>query len=457
MRHASALDRLRQTRRLLGSEGWRGVLIRVLERASTRLSPSGHVVVPVAKADLRRVADIAASGWTTPPSLSVQPGEPLTIAWVCAPPGPGSGGHTTMFRLVSAFERAGHSCILYLKDDHGWSLAQHERTIRSWWPWVDAEVRDLADGIEDAHAIFATAWETAYPVLASPARGSRFYLVQDLEPLFYPAGTEALMAEATYRFGFHGITAGTWLAERLRHDYGMAADAFQFGCDPGYDLDRSVPASDRTGICAYARPDTPRRAFELAALALEALATRHPEVDIHVFGVPVAGLPFSVSDHGLCTPEELNALYNRCIAGLVLSATNVSLVPHEMLAAGCIPVVNEAEQNRIVLDNPEVAYAPATPFELADTLSRLIERPLSERTSHAHAAAASVCGTSWDDAGASVEQIVRGVVTARSERACVTVPDGSASASAAALRSDGARGLVASGQPHDARVPARQR
>ena len=72
---------------------------------------------------------------------------------------------------------------------------------------------------------------------------------------------------------------------------------------------------------------------------------------IHLYGEPAGRLPFAATEHGLLPPEQLNTLYNRCIAGLVLSATNVSLVPHEMLAAGCIPVVNDAEHNRIVLDN----------------------------------------------------------------------------------------------------------
>ena len=58
-------------------------------------------------------------------------------------------------------------------------------------------------------------------MLASPARGARFYLVQDFEPSFYAAGSEALMAEATYRFGFHGVTAGPLAvgdaAARVRH------------------------------------------------------------------------------------------------------------------------------------------------------------------------------------------------------------------------------------------------
>lgn len=316
-----------------------------------------------------------------------------------------------MFRLMSALERAGHRCVLYLREEHGWALEQHEQTIRSWWPWLHAEVRDAAEGIQDAHAIFATAWDTAYTVLASPARGQRLYLVQDFEPSFYPAGTESLLAEATYRFGFHGITAGAWLAQVLERDYGMAADSFDFGRDPTYALIGSLGPHERTGLCFYSRPDTPRRAFQLGVLALALFAKRHPEVDIHLFGVEAKRLPFAATNHGLCSPEQLNWLYNRCVAGLVLSATNVSLVPHEMLAAGCIPVVNDAEQNRTVLNSSDVVYAPATPFALAEAACALYESSLAERQAAALSAAASVRGTSWDDAGTAVVRTVERVIT----------------------------------------------
>ena len=78
-----------------------------------------------------------------------------------------------------------------------------------------------------------------------------------------------------------------------------------------------------------------------------------------------------------------------------------------MLASGCIPLVNDAEHNRIVLDNPAVAYAPGTPFELAEALAGLVSRGPAERRTAAESAAASVAGDSWDDAGATVERIVR--------------------------------------------------
>jgi hypothetical protein len=272
-------------------------------------------------------------------------------------------------------------------------------------------VRSAEDGVEDAHALFATSWETAYPLLSSAARGARFYLVQDLEHLFYPAGSEALLAEATYGFGFHGITAGPWLAQRLREDYGMQADHFELGCDLA--CYRSDPAAVRTGVCLYARPSTPRRAFELAVAALDLFSERCPEVDIHIYGERVGTLPFAAVDHGLMSPVELNQLYNGCIAGLSLSATNTSLVPYEMLATGCIPVVNDAEHNRLVLDNEAVTYAAATPFELANALARLVRRPPAQRAAASAAAAASVEDRSWEQAGAAVEAAIQRVLRAR--------------------------------------------
>ena len=410
MSRPTAAERLRQTSRLLRREGPSGVAIRLLDRAREALGPAGYGGLPIGREDLARASEIAATGLPLPEPIPWRAGEPLIVAWVCGPPGEGSGGHTTMFRMVAALERAGHTCVVYVHDRHGWEVDQHRRTVRAWWPWVRAEVRDLDDGLDDAHVVLATSWETAYPVLASPARGARCYFVQDFEPAFHPAGSVALLAEATYRFGFHGVTAGRWLAERLRREYGMPAEHFDFGVDR--DRYTVEGAGERAGVCFFSRPSTPRRAHELAVVALDLFAARHPEVAIHAYGEPAGALPFAATDHGLLTPEQLAALYRRCVAGLVLSATNVSLVPHEMLACGCIPVVNDAEHNRVVLDNEHVSYASATPFALAAALSRLVSRPAGERLLAARAAAASVDSTSWEESGRQVERILLGVLAA---------------------------------------------
>jgi glycosyltransferase involved in cell wall biosynthesis len=102
-----------------------------------------------------------------------------------------------------------------------------------------------------------------------------------------------------------------------------------------------------------------------------------------------------------------------------MSATNVSLVPHEMLAAGCIPVVNDAEHNRVVLDNDRVEYARPTPFDLAEALSRLVSCTPADQAKAAAAAAASVDSISWEESGRQVERIVRDVVASQAARELV--------------------------------------
>lgn len=408
----SAVERVRQTRRLIEREGTAGVVRRVRARGAKLVAPPTSAPLPVAREDLVGAARVLATGNPLPGPAPVLPGGPLRVAWVDVPPSKGSGGQTTIYRMIEHLERHGVQCTMYLMDHHGWELETHRRTIATWWPGVRAEVRDLADGIDDAHVVMATCWESAYPVLASPALGTRMYFVQDYEPMFYPAGSLAMLAEATYDFGFRAITAGRWLSERMARDHGLVADHFDFGCDlTHYNLDTSVGAGQRrTGVAYYCRPSTPRRAHELALVALEVFAEQHPEVPIHLYGEAVTGLGFEATHHGLLTPQALGELYNTCIAGLALSATNVSLVPHEMLGAGCIPVVNDGEHTRLVLDNDHVAYAPPSPFGLASALGRLVQASEDERTARAAAASASVVSRSWESAGDQVLAAIRSAV-----------------------------------------------
>ncbi len=390
-------QRARQARVLIERDGVGPVAARLLRRAAERVDHP-CVALPVRTDDVLAVDSAGIPAHHTP--LPWVPGTPLTVNWVMTPAVGGSGGHTTAMRLIHALEAAGNRCRLFLYDMHAGDLASQEAEIRRCWPEVRADVADAFDGMPDAHATFATSWQTAYLVHRDPSLGRRFYLVQDFEPDFYPAGSEAALAEATYRFGFHGVTAGAWLSGMLGERYGMAADPFPFGCDLDLYALRNQP---RDGVAFFARTTTPRRAFELAVLALQSFAADHPDVPIHLYGEPPGRLPFPVVDHGLLTPAELGSLYNRCWAGLALSMTNVSLVPLEMLAAGCIPVMNDAEHNRIVLGDVPVRYAPAEPRALAAALAEVV----GARDEHrAQTAASSVQSASWSDAGRIVNEVL---------------------------------------------------
>ena len=390
--------RYRQIRELWSAQGARGVAERIRATAAEYIAPK-RVIFPVDRRDVL-AADLSQQLQIRIPEAKC--GERLVVNWVVIPAGPKSGGHTTLFRIIRYLESLGYVNRVYFYNVYGGDHRYYESIVRSFYGF-HGQVCSLDYGMEDAHAVVATAWATAYPVFNSRCMGKRFYFVQDFEPYFHPVGAVSLLAENTYRMGFHAITAGRWLAQRLSSEFGMAADSFEFGCDTSvYHL---VQNSKRSGLVFYARPEAARRGFELGLMAMEILAARRPDIDIHFYGDTMGRLPFRFIDHGRVTPGELNQIYNQCYAGLSLSLTNVSLVPHEMLAAGCIPVVNDAVQNRIVLDNPFVRYAPAYPQALASELEALITT--SDFESLSHAAASSIHSATWDDAGATVDEIFR--------------------------------------------------
>lgn len=333
---------------------------------------------------------------------TVSRGESLVVDWVMTPPAPASGGHTTIFRVIEQLERQGHTCRISLYDRYRGDLGRHTSIIRKYWPSVRAETHDASTGLLPADATFATSWPTAHVVARRTRFGRRLYFVQDFEPDFHALGTERILAEATYSFGFKGVSAGTWLAQELWNRYRMSCVGFEFGCDTAcYHYDNAGP---RSGVVFYAKPDVPRRGFWLGALALRAFSERHPEQEIHIFGAPLPRLDFRHTDHGSLPPARLNELYNSCAAGLSLSLTNVSLVPWELLASGCTPVVNDAPHNRRVLDNPHVRWAPLAPLSLADGLSAAVQAPFNPRAGHERSV--SVRSSSWSEAGLLVEQVV---------------------------------------------------
>ena len=197
----------------------------------------------------------------------------------------------------------------------------------------------------------------------------------------------------------------------------MPADHFDFGCDLGPTRGTEPAGAEPAhGICYFCRPSTPRRAHELAMAALDLFAARHPEVDDPHLRRAARQAAFRAIDHGLLNPGSSDELYSRCVAGLVLSATNVSLVPHEMLASGCIPVVNDAEHTRIVLDNDHVAYAPPTPFELADALVALVEARARAARGRRERRRQRRPATTWADAARQFERILRRVVAPAAPR-----------------------------------------
>jgi hypothetical protein len=117
----------------------------------------------------------------------------------------------------------------------------------------------------------------------------------------------------------------------------------------------------------------------------------------------------------LLAPASLGRLYNRTLAGLVLSATNVSLVPLEMLSAGCIPVMNDAEHNRIVLQNCHVRYADPTPFALAAQLTAIVRQSEVVQARTARLVAEDTNVPSWASVGSQFDKKIRAIVATQTK------------------------------------------
>jgi glycosyltransferase involved in cell wall biosynthesis len=210
------------------------------------------------------------------------------------------------------------------------------------------------------------------------------------------------LAENTYKFNFFGITAGGWLAHKLKGDYGMQAANYEFGANK--ELYRFENKDKRKEVFFYARPVTARRGFELGIMALELFHKQRPDYTITLAGWDVSDyeIPFPYKNLKTLSLGELTDVYNNCAAALVVSLTNMSLMPLELLSTGVIPVVTEGANNREVSSNKHIKYAEPSPDGLANALIEVVDKP--DLPKIAEEAAKSVENADWDK---SCEQFMK--------------------------------------------------
>ncbi|WP_051191957.1 glycosyltransferase [Microbacterium luticocti] len=389
------------TWRALTAKPPRELLRRAVARLGERLDVAG-LGMPLRSDDIADSAAVPAGRgeWMPHPA-----GAAPRAAWVVIPPGPGSGGHTTLFRMMRAAQAAGFANTLVFYDPFGSDFAARAAIVRRAWPWLQCEIRPIGADLSGYDVVVASSWPTAHVVATRRLRGQpAVYFVQDFEPYFSPRGTEYALAEDSYRLGLRIIALGDMVAGCLRDQTGANCDVVPFGCDR--DVYRVLrPGAPRRGVVLYARRGTDRRGYPLAVRALERFHRLRPDEPIHVYGDAPRDLPFPVIAHGGLTPAELNTLYNHAVAGIALSFTNISLVAEEMLAAGTIPVVNDSPLARADLHHPHVAWARPTAAAIATALADVVDRARAD-PALADTVAAQVTTASWDATGARVAEIL---------------------------------------------------
>lgn len=326
---------------------------------------------------------------------------PMTINWFIPPVGKGSGGHLNILRFIKNLEDLGYTNrIVIVGQPSPPSAAVAKRDIEKWFFPLKASVHLGADDATPAaYFAMATSWQTAYYVRRFQSCKQRCYFVQDYEPWFYPAGSNAMLAEATYRFGFATFTAGDWLAQKLHKEHGARTRSIGFS----YDRDLYRPMPELRGgdgfhrVMFYARPPTPRRAFELGILVLRDVAKRVPQMRVVLAGWDVRGydIPFPCEYAGLVEIDKLPALYARCDAALVLSCSNLSLLPLELMACGVPVISNRAPYTQWLLNDENAKLADPNIQSLVDAVVEVLETPaVAQRIQHAGTAFAEA--TSWE-------------------------------------------------------------
>ncbi len=334
----------------------------------------------------------------------------VTVNWVIPQPGIGSGGHMTIFRTIDHIGRCGIKSKIYVYGGDGLASSEGLRDFVKRYYDVDLahnEIYPDTSNMGYADAMMATSWNTAYFVRRFDNCRCKFYFVQDFEPFFYPVGSEYYFAENTYKMGFKGITAGYWLRDKLRDEYGMDTFGFRFAYDKElYKPHEKEDNKDR--ILFYARPYTQRRAFEVGVLALEVLAKKRPELEVVFIGQKLDDYKFGFNykDMGIVDIRDLSAVYGQCDMCLVLSSTNLSLLPMEVMASGSVVVSNYGPNNEWLLNDENSVLVDCDPLAIADRLDYYLGHK-DELEAIKTASKKYIEGITWEEELAGVADFIK--------------------------------------------------
>ena len=222
-----------------------------------------------------------------PPVSGMAAAETLHIAVVIPPFRRGSGGHSTIYNLLSRLEEQGHTVSTWLFDPSN-------RHASDWPAVLRADLREyfrpingpVFKGFDDwygADVVIATGWDTVYAVQRLPdcprprisGAGPRARVLRHLG--------RVRVRRAHLQPGPVHIAASPYLRDLVTRRYGGEGISFVLGVDHDVYRPRDI-ARRRDTVIFYARDATPRRAVPLGVLALEELHRRRPDVRFVLFG-----------------------------------------------------------------------------------------------------------------------------------------------------------------------------
>ena len=324
----------------------------------------------------------------------------------------GSGGHNKIISIAKLLASSGYTVLLTFTGP----TADYPS------PGQIAEDLDLdrhnirvvysAQVPATTNITIATYWATVYNVEKSQVWcGRRYHLLQDYEPYFFPMSTDYLLAVNAMQKEYEKISYGPWVKRIIADRHNLTAQEMPFYIDKDTYHTRPEISRKHNRVLFFARPDMPRRCFDLGVEALKAYQAKYGfDTEIIFFGsyaVANIGLDLSYVDLTVLSPTELACIYNEATVGLVFSPTNPSMVPFEMMACG-LPVIDlDVEGNAENYGDRDNAYlVNPDPDEIADFIARVLrdKGDLQQVRQNAQAFAAKM--SSEDDAISALIKII---------------------------------------------------
>jgi glycosyltransferase involved in cell wall biosynthesis len=307
-------------------------------------------------------------------------------------------GYLCVFNLALQLKRAGYDVRIVLVDRCDFNPPQWNRELAAY-----EGLADLFDQVEAVYlfdrsnplmvstrdAFIATSWWTAHVAHHATQELKQHgfvYLVQEYEPLFYPAGSFLALAEQAYTFPhraifstellrdyFQGNNIGAFSHKGFRRPpivIQNAANRFALN-------EQTMRQRKKRRFLFYARPDQAtmaRNAFELGVLALrETIKEGHFKSNAWEFhGLGAVGdyqdVPLSKTDSLAMRPKlslnEFVQILPTYDAGMSLMLSpHPSLMPIDMAAAGLMTVTNTyatKTSERLAEISPNLIAAPPT-------------------------------------------------------------------------------------------------
>jgi glycosyltransferase involved in cell wall biosynthesis len=281
------------------------------------------------------------------------------------------------------------------------------------WVGIDSGVNlvlvpDLRERyIPDGDAIFATAYETAFPVSTfSSNKGRKIYLIQSYETW---SGKECNV-KASWTLPFHKIVISRHLLKQATE----LGEAWRTSYIP-IGLDLSVfkcvkPLSERARRIGMLAHPNKAKGLKDGIRALQIVKEKMPNVQAAVFGTEPRSpeLPNWVEYTQRPSPQQLVELYNSCQIFLNPSWTEGWGLPAaEAMACGCALVsADNGGVNEFAVDEENALIVPIQrPDLLAEKLQRLLTND-ALRFNIALSGNQNIQKFAWDHAVDLMEQVI---------------------------------------------------